>query len=76
MDTLSDKRRVAGQMGGMTTARRHPGMHRQWGQLGGRRRLPTLAEIRAEEAHERRALVAGRTNRSLSSLKKEWGACQ
>jgi hypothetical protein len=46
--TLPEKRARAGQIGGITTALRHQGKHSEWGKLGGRRPLPTLAEIEAE----------------------------
>ena len=48
--TLHEKRQRAGQLGGITTALRHEGKHRTWGQRGGRPRSLTLAEYEARRA--------------------------
>jgi hypothetical protein len=67
--TLSETRALAGQLGGLTTAHRFPGMAREWGQLGAPAR-PTLAEIREKE--EATTTVRG-TRGLLRAMRK--GAC-
>jgi len=67
--TLSEKRARAGRRGGIATATRHCGMHRVWGQQGGRPLSLPLAEIRAQE---RRREVTRTTPHSVRELLREY----
>jgi hypothetical protein len=46
---MTNDRAEAGRLGGISTAERHPGMHRVWGQRGAAPERPTLAEIKRRE---------------------------
>jgi len=49
-ENLTDKRRRAGLRGGQATLERYgPERMRDWGKLGGRPRLPNLAEVESRQ---------------------------
>lgn len=68
--TLHEKRVAAGRHGGLETARRHPGRHSEWGRLGGRRKLPTIDDLRNSEAGHIRIPRSG----SFRDLLREYRA--
>jgi len=72
---LSEKRRIAGRLGGLQTALRYSKeQRREWGKRGGRPRLPTLAELRQQSvpvSNENNRRMAANSSNNLRTLRDE-----